>query len=172
MKIWMATQMPSTEVAVKTKTQQAVLALHRMHQQMVKFRTMQINCLWGLLTEYGEVMGAGRTVLDKAIAGVLERLCGRLPTILIDTLREQWNGLKTLDQQIAQIEHRLQAWIKQDEASKTIAAIPGVGLLTATAAVATIGHAKSFNSGPPKILVSVNLLLRHDLGLLIYDFVH
>ena len=37
--------------------------------------------------------------------------------------------------------------MKRDEASKTIAAIPGVGLLTATAAVATMGHAKSFKSG-------------------------
>lgn len=108
---------------------------------------MQINSLRGLLTEYGEVMGAGRTALDKAIAGVLESLSGRLPVILIDTLREQWNGLKTLDGQIAQIGHRLQAWMKQDEASKTIAAIPGVGLLTATAAVATLGHATSFRSG-------------------------
>jgi transposase len=49
-----------------------------------------------------------------------------------------------LDQQIAQIERRLQAWMKQEEASKAIAAIPGVGLLTATAAVATMGHAASF----------------------------
>ena len=35
----------------------------------------------------------------------------------------------------------------QDEASKTIAQIPGVGLLTATAAMATMGDAKAFKSG-------------------------
>jgi transposase len=52
-----------------------------------------------------------------------------------------------MDQQIVQIERRLQAWMKQDEAAGAIAAIPGVGLLTATAAVATMGHAKSFRSG-------------------------
>jgi transposase len=34
--------------------------LHRMRQQLVKFRTMQINSLRGLLTEYGEAMGKGR----------------------------------------------------------------------------------------------------------------
>jgi transposase len=54
--IWMATQMNSKAVAVKTEAQQAVLALHRMRQQLVKFRTMQINSLRGLLTEYGEVI--------------------------------------------------------------------------------------------------------------------
>jgi transposase len=58
--IWMATQIPSKPVAVKTEAQQAVLALHRMRQQLVKFRTMQINSLRGLLTEYGEVMGKSR----------------------------------------------------------------------------------------------------------------
>lgn len=49
--IWMAVEQPGKSVAVKTETQQAVLALHRMRQQLVKFRTMQINCLRGLLIE-------------------------------------------------------------------------------------------------------------------------
>jgi transposase len=139
--------MDSKEVAVKTETQQAVLALHRMRQQLVKFRTMQINSLRGLLTEYGEVMGVGRTALDRAVVGALERLSGRLPAILIDTLREQWKGLDDLDRQICQIERRLNEWMKDDKSAKAIALIPGVALLTATAAVATMGNAKAFKSG-------------------------
>ncbi|CAB3774755.1 IS110 family transposase ISPfa1 [Paraburkholderia humisilvae] len=78
---------------------------------------------------------------------VLERLTDRLPAILIDTLREQWSGLTDLDRKIAEIEKRLQAWMRQDKACKAIAAIPGVGLLTATAAVATMGNAKAFRCG-------------------------
>ncbi len=145
--IWMATQMPGKSVAVKTEAQQAVLALHRIRQQKIKFRTMQMNCLRGLLTEYGEVMAKSRAALDKAIPGVLERLAGRLPAMLIESLREQWNDLQNLDRQIAEIERRLQAWLKDDEACSKIAAIPGVGLLTATAAVATMGDPKAFRSG-------------------------
>jgi transposase len=72
--IWMATQIPSKRVAVKTEAQQAVLAPHRMRQQLVKFRTMQINSLRGLLTEYGEVMGKSRETLDQAIPGILAKL--------------------------------------------------------------------------------------------------
>jgi transposase len=143
--IWMAAQQPGKSVAVKTETQQAVLGLHR--EQLVKFRTMQINSLRGLLTEYGEVMGNGRAALDKAVSDVLERLVGRLPTILIDTLREQWNGLTNLDKQLAEIERRLQASLKENKACRAIAAIPGVGLLTATAVIATMGDAKTFRSG-------------------------
>jgi len=145
--IWLAVQHAGKSVAVKTEMQQAVLGLHRIREQLVKFRTMQINGLRGLLTEYGEVMGKGRAALDKAIPNVLERLVDRLPAILIDTLREQWNGLAELDKQIAGIERRLQVWMREDKACKAIAAIPGVGLLTATAAVATMGDAKTFRSG-------------------------
>ena len=75
--IWMATQLPSKNVAVKTEAQQAVLALHRMQQQKLKFRTMQINSLRGLLTEYGEVMGKSRVALGKAIPHVLARLAAQ-----------------------------------------------------------------------------------------------
>jgi transposase len=123
--IWMATQVECKEVAVKTEAQQAVLALHRMRQQLVKFRTMQINSLRGLLSEYGEVMAGGRAALEKGMAGVLERLSGRLPAILIDSLRGQWRGLDTIDRQIGQIERRLREWMKDDHSATAIAAIPG-----------------------------------------------
>ena len=146
--IWLALQQPGVRaVAVKSEAQQAVLALHRMRQQLVKFRTMQSNGLRGLLGEYGEVMPVGRAPLNRGMKDALARLAERLPALLIDTLREQWDMLAKLDQQILQIEQRLLAWMRQDLASKAIAEIPGVGLLTATAAVATMGDANAFKSG-------------------------
>ena len=45
------------------------------------------------------------------------------------------------------IERKLALWKKEDAAAKRLMAIPGVGLLTATAAVATIGDAKVFKNG-------------------------
>ncbi|WP_321885757.1 IS110 family RNA-guided transposase [Burkholderia cenocepacia] len=145
--IWLAVQQPGKPVAVKTEMQQAMVALHRMREQLVKFRTMQINGLRGLLTEYGEVMSRGRAKLDGEIPTVLGRLAERLPAALIDTLREQWNGLAKLDEQIAGIERRMREWKKEDRAVKAISEIPGVGLLTGTAAVAMMGEAKAFKSG-------------------------
>src|SRR3546814_20577831 len=64
---WLAVQQPCKAVAVKTEAQQTVLALHRMRQPLVKFRTMQTNGLRGLLTEYGVVMGKSRAALDRAM---------------------------------------------------------------------------------------------------------
>jgi transposase len=138
--IWLAAQQLCKAVAVKTEAQQAVLSLHRMRQQLVKFRAAQVNNLRGLLTEYGEAMGAGRATLNHAMPEVLARLADRLPAVMIDTLREQWTNLTELDKRIVDIEHRLAQWMKQEPAVKAI----GVGLLTATAAIATMGNANVF----------------------------
>jgi len=146
--IWLAVQQAAIRpVAIKTEAQQAVLAMHRMRSQQVKFRTAQINGLRGLLGEFGEVMGLGRKPLNDGMPGALARLAERLPAALIDTLRLQWEMVARLDEQILQIEQKLLAWMRQDKASKAISAIPGVGLLTATAAVATMGDPKAFRSG-------------------------
>lgn len=146
--IWLATQQQGVRsVSVKTEAQQAVLALHRMRQQLVTFRTMQSNGLRGLLAEYGEVMASGRTALHREMPGVLARLSERMPAYLIDSLREQWQRVLDLDGQIKAIEQRLEQWLNDDPACRAIAEIPGVGLLTATAAVATMGNPKTFGSG-------------------------
>lgn len=145
--IWMAVQQPVKSVAVKTEAQQAILALHRMRQQLIKFRTMQINGLRGLLAEYGEVMGVGRAGINRAIANILAKLTDKLPVVLIESLRDQWNRVGKLDDEVAAIEQRLRDWMKEERACKVIAEIPGVGLLTATAAVATMSNPQAFKSG-------------------------
>jgi transposase len=145
--IWLAGQQPGQAVAIKSEMQQAMLALHRMREQLVKFRTMQINGLRGLLAEYGEIMNCGRAGMDKGMPEVLARLSERLPAVLIETLREQFAEIGKLDERIAVIERRMNEWKKDDPAVKAISAIPGVGLLTATAAVVTIGDGSAFRSG-------------------------
>ncbi len=131
---------------MKSEERQGVLALHRMRQQLVKFRTAQINCLRGLLAEYGEVVPRGRAGMRRDMASVLERVSQRLP-VLVETLREQWVRISDLDGEIDTIERRLKAWHRQNRACRRIAAIPGVGVLSATAAVATMGDPTVFGSG-------------------------
>jgi transposase len=114
-------------VAVKTEIQWAMPALHRLREQLVKFRTMQINGLRGLLTEYGEVMSKGWAKRDQEIPAALGRIAGCLPSALIDTLREQWNGLARLDEQVVEIERRMRDWKKEGKVAKAICQIPGVG---------------------------------------------
>jgi transposase len=61
---------------VKTEVQQAVLAMHRMREQLLKIRTMQINALCGLMAEYGEVIGSSLAALEREILGATLRRTG------------------------------------------------------------------------------------------------
>ena len=146
--IWEAAQRPGMKfVAVKSEAQQSVLTLHRVREQLVKMRTMQINQLRGLLYEFGADLPAGRQKGMARIPAELAKLEPTLPAMVIETIRSQLERLAGLDKDIAEIEKKLSAWKKEDAASKKLMAIPGVGLLTATAAVATIGDARAFKSG-------------------------
>ena len=146
--IWTAAQQPGIKaVAIKSEEQQAVLALHRMRQQLVKFRTAQINGLRGLLAEYGEVMPQGRAGMRRGMADAFGRVSERLPAMIVQTLREQWARVAQLDREIGGIERRIKLWHRGNVASRRIAEIPGVGALTATAVVAAMGDPAAFKSG-------------------------
>jgi transposase len=146
--IYLAVQQPGVKaVAVKSEGQQAILALHRIRESLVKVRTMFINALRGMMAEYGEVFGQGRKAFDEGMPAALARLAERLPAPVIEAFRDQWNEVARLDERMANIERPLKEWLRQDRAAKAIADIPGVGFITATAAVATMGDAKAFRSG-------------------------
>jgi transposase len=146
--IWEAAQRPGMKfVALKTEEQQSVLTLHRIRAQLVKMRTMQINQLRGLLYEFGADLPQGRQRGIARVGEELARLEGTLSPLVIDAIRDQLRRIETLDQDIAGIEKKLLLWKKQDESSRKLMEIPGVGLLTATAAVATMGNAGVFRSG-------------------------
>lgn len=146
--IWTAAQQPGAKfVAIKTEQQQAVLALHRLRSQLMKFRIMQTNAIRGLLYEFGIVLPSGYPAMIKAWPQALAELSVRLPAMLVESLREQWARVRAIDGEIAAIERRLAEAMAVDEKYKRLLDIPGVGLLTATATVATVGDMASFKSG-------------------------
>jgi transposase len=146
--IWEAAQRPGMKfVALKSEAQQGVLTLHRLREQLVKMRTMQTNQLRGLLYEFGADLPQGRQKGMARVADELARLEGSLSRVVIEAVHDQLKRIETLDADIADIEKKLTAWKKEDKSAKKLIEIPGVGLLTATAAVAAIGDAKAFKSG-------------------------
>ena len=113
----------------------------------MKMRTMQSNALRGLLYEFGATFGKGRAALFADLEKALERLKDQLPQMVADSLREQLERIKKLSADMQAIEKRLALQLKTDEQMQRVAQIPGVGLLTATAAIATMGEADAFKSG-------------------------
>jgi transposase len=146
--IWLAVQQPGVKfVGIKSVAQQGTLTLHRLRQALMKMRIMQTNALRGLLYEFGATFAKGDKALFSEIESALEALASTLPQVVVDSLREQVNRIKTIEADIVTIETRLKLQLKQDPQMQRIAKIPGVGLLTATAAIATMGEASAFKSG-------------------------
>ena len=146
--IWLAVQQPGVKfVGVKSTAQQATLTLHRQRELLMKMRTMQTNALRGLLYEFGATFAQGRNALFKDIESTLDALSHSLPQMVADSLREQVLRIKAMSADMLAIEKRLGLQLKADKAMQRIAQIPGVGLLSATAAIATMGEASAFKSG-------------------------
>jgi transposase len=146
--IWLAVQQPGVKfVGIKTAAQQATLTLHRQRELLMKMRTMQTNALRGLLYEFGAAFAQGRKAMFKDVEQTLEDLSAQLPQMVRDSLREQVARIKAMSDDILTIEKRLGLQLKADPHMQRIAQIPGVGLLTATAAIATMGEASAFKSG-------------------------
>jgi len=133
-------------VAPKTADQRAILALHRMRSLLVKSRTMQVNQLRGLLYEFGVTLKAGRVVGLAEVRERLHEIEQVVPGTLFSALRDQLHH-NQIDGEIRKLERQIVVWQRQEAACQRVAAIPGVGPLTATALVATIGDPAAFNSG-------------------------
>ena len=134
-------------VPIKNGEQQAVLALHRARQGFVKARTAQANQIRGLLAEYGIVIPQGIGHIAKRLPDILEDGENDLPGAFRQLLDRLGDHLKELDRQVGELEVQIQTWHRENEASKKLAQIPGIGPITASALVASIGDAKSFENG-------------------------
>jgi transposase len=134
-------------VPVKNMEQQAVLSLHRARQGFVKARTAQANQIRGLLGEYGIILPQGVIHIAKRLPAILEDAQSDLPAVFRHLVQRLAEHLKELDRQVDELERQIQIWHRQNDASKKLAEIPGIGPITASAMVASIGDAKSFKNG-------------------------
>ncbi|MCP4317750.1 MAG: IS110 family transposase [Hyphomicrobiales bacterium] len=133
--------------AVKSAEQQSVLMLHRSRELLVRQRTMLINALRGHCGEFGIVVAQGASKVAELIKVIEDPEDARLPTLARAALGSLVDQLRMTQIQILDLEKRLMAWHRANEASRRLAVIPGVGVITATALVATIGDASQFHSG-------------------------
>jgi transposase len=134
-------------VPVKLPEQQALLAVHRARAGFVKARTAQANQLRGLLAEFGITIPVGLASLRRRLPLILEDVESGLPGMMRELVARLAEHLQALDQQVAELEKQIQLWHRQSEPSQRLAAIPGIGPITATALVASIGDARAFSNG-------------------------
>jgi transposase len=134
-------------VAIKNGAQQAVLALHRARQGLVKMRTAQANQIRGLLGEFGLVIPQGIGHLARRVPDILEDGANELPGSFRELLCRLNELLHHLSEQVEALEQQIRRWHQDNPASQQLAAIPGIGVLGASALVATMGSPSSFDNG-------------------------
>ena len=133
-------------VAVKSAQTQAVLAVHRARAGLVKARTAQANQIRGLLAEFGIVIPQGIAHVAKSIPEILEDAQNGLPGLMRGLIARLTEHLTLLGSRVAELEEQIRSWHRDNEASCKLAEIPGIGPLTASALVASVGDARSFAS--------------------------
>lgn len=133
-------------VAVKTVEQQAVLMLHKSRDLLVRQRTMLINALRGHLAEYGIVTRVGAGGVAASLKALHEEQ-SRLPVHARSALHGIAAQLRALSSEIDRLEAQILAWHRNDETSRRLATIPGIGPITASAIAATVPDASLFRSG-------------------------
>ena len=133
-------------VPIKTAEQQAVLMLHRTRELLVRQRTMLVNALRGHMAELGIVAPQGIERAAELVAVLMDENEARLPTLARQALRGLAAELDAVGIRVKEIEAAILAWHKDNQVSRRLATIPGVGPITASAIVATITDPAQFRS--------------------------
>jgi len=132
-------------VPIKSAEQQAVLVVHRVRAELVASRVGLINQVRSLLTEFGIVLPQGRFSFRHNVAVALDD--ARLPTLARQVLHEVNQRIRILDEDILAYDRRIEALVRASALMQRIVKVCGVGPITASAIVASVGDAKLFKNG-------------------------
>ncbi|PYG26752.1 IS110 family transposase [Pelagimonas varians] len=134
-------------VAIKTVEPQALLSLHRARSLLVSQRTQLINGLRGMVSEFGVYIAKG---LARVVGFAEDILSGEtldLPDIANEVIHNLCEHLMVLHTRIRWYEDRLKLVAKEDARVRLLRTIPGVGAVTASAIIASIGDGHQFSNG-------------------------
>ncbi len=136
-------------VPVKTPEQQSILMIHRTRSLIVRQRTMAANALRAHCAEFGLVTTPGVRNIVKLAHSIFNENDEKhvLPAIAQVALATLARRLLELEEELQALEKVLRDWHRQNEASRRLAAIPGIGVITATALMATVSDPGQFKSG-------------------------
>ena len=134
-------------VPIKSKEQQAVLSLHRGREAFKDMRTSLANRIRGLLQEFGISFSTGISHVFKNAPLLLEERADDLPAPFIQLIGCLFDQFKDVDLQVKKLEKEIKRLSNKNEACKRLEEIPGVGPLTSSALVSTIGSAQDFKNG-------------------------
>ena len=135
-------------VELKSQDQLDMQTLHRSRDRLVGERTALINQLRAVQLERGIVIPQGKRKLEQSLVALMDEQGGaglspRMITLIADA-RAQW---AELDRRISAFDAEFTRWTKENEDARRLATIPGIGPTIASALIAAIGKADTFEHG-------------------------
>ena len=134
-------------VPIKSIDQQSIAALHRLRSAWIAARTARINTVRGLLRELGVFIPLGAKRVRPTIQELIEDPDSSLPHALRPALADAADEIAQLECQLANLETQLNTLARSIPDVQLLMTIPGIGLITATALVASVGGVRRFPSG-------------------------
>ena len=134
-------------VPVKSVEQQSVLCVHRLREGLKEERTACINRIRGLLAEFGLVVAQSPGALRASLADLLEDAGNEMGTLARLTLQRADLQWRELDEHLAWCDARIAEHVRTNEQARKATELLGVGPITASAAVATVGDFRQFTNG-------------------------
>ena len=135
---------------------------HRTRDVLIRQRTQIINALRAHLAELGLVAAQGNAGVNELRAIVTDEQDTRLPIDARASVIVLAAQLEALESAIGAIEKRIKMQHRSSEASQRVEAIPGIGVIGATAIVATVADPTMFRSGRD-FAAWIGLVPRQDL---------
>lgn len=134
-------------VPIKSVAQQDVLSIHRVRQCWVGVRTALINEIRGLLGEYGVVIPQGASQVRRHLPKLIESEVLALTIRSKKLFKNLQDELVACDDKIKVMDKEVQNCAESEKRVEPIMNIPGIGPLTATAIVASVGDVSVFANG-------------------------
>jgi transposase len=134
-------------VAVKSVEQQSMLCVHRLREGFKTERVACINRIRGLLAEFGLVFAQKPAVLRQALPDAIEDASNELGGVARMALQQAYAQWQELDAHLAWCDARIAAHGKTNEQVHQAEQLAGIGPVTASAVVATVGDFKQFKNG-------------------------
>lgn len=134
-------------VELKSEEQLDVQTLHRVRDRLVSERTSLTNQIRSLLLERGHVVAQGHARLRLSLSELLDNggdALSRRMAFLLEDMRSRW---EELDRRIAAFDAEFATMARSDDRARRLTGIPGIGALNATALVAAVGSAATFDKG-------------------------
>jgi transposase len=112
-------------VPVKSKERQAACMLMTVRERLVNVKSQLSNAFRSYAAEFGIIGPAGRQNVTALIKRVLED--DNLPEMARDLFRLQAEEYAAVEARLAKVEAKLMKWHREDDVSRRVATIPGVG---------------------------------------------